>query len=87
VIVAVVTACGSLVAGYNLFVSKAEAAGEKAASAAAKKADEADKKAEVAIRQGVEVQQDMRALYYVVLTGKRSERLEQPVRLPDGGTP
>src|SRR6185369_2315182 len=75
VIVAIATAAGALLAGYALFISKAEAAGEKAAAEVSKRQD----KLEAAQS---DIRADVRELYKAVVYGRRSERLEAP---PDGG--
>lgn len=73
VIVAIATAAGALLAGYALFISKAEAAGEKAAEAVSVR--------QTALEQSQkDVKLDMRDLYRAVMYGKRSKRLEA-----DGG--
>lgn len=77
-IVAVLASGAALLGGYRVFISEARAAGKEEAAAVEKRT--------TALEGGqTEMQKDVRALYFVILTGKKSERLEQPLPLRDGG--
>lgn len=78
VVTAVVAAGAALIVGYTVFIARAEAAGRAASVEVAKKQLELE-------TAQTEVRQDVRELYWVMLTGKRSERLEQPLPQKDGG--
>jgi hypothetical protein len=85
-VVAVATAGAALLTGYALFISKAEAAGEKKAESVAKELVETNKRMDKVEAQQAEVRLDMRDLYKATLYGKRSERLEKPPEeTKDGG--
>lgn len=78
VIVAIVTAGAALIGGYTLFITKAEAAGEKAAAKVSERQDKVEESQK-------EVREDMRALYRAVMYRQPQERLEKPLPLKDGG--
>lgn len=81
---------GSVLTGYNVFVSKAKAEAIDAGLPTKLEVDALKgrvatvEQGQVLLRQDVrETQADIRALYKAVMTGQRQERLEQPP--VDGG--
>lgn len=77
-VTAIIAAGAALIVGYAVFISKAEAAGEKAAAAVAQDV------ARVKEDQN-EVRQDVRALYRAVMYRQPQERLERPLPEKDAG--
>jgi hypothetical protein len=78
VLVAIVAAGGALIGGYTIFISRAEAAGEKAAAKVAERQDKVEESQK-------EVREDMRAIYRAVMYRQPQERLEKPAPVKDGG--